>query len=307
MTADRAPSHAQAVAVMIGAALLWSIAGVVTRHLEAARSFEATFWRSAFNAAALVLLLSWIRGPRGLGRSLREAGRTQWLSAACWCVMYTAFMIALTLTTVANVLITMALAPLFTALVARVALGHRLKPRTWLAIVVAGLGIAWMYGSELAGGESRHLWGTLVALAVPLAAATNWTLLQHQASHTRAGTGRPPADMLVAVLLGATLSAAITLPLAFPLQASAHDLSLLALLGVFQLAIPCLMAVTAARTLKAPEAALLSLLEVIFGVLWAWAGAAEAPGAAVLGGGALVLAALALNEFAALRERSLAA
>ena len=57
----------------------------------------------------------------------------------------------------------------------------------------------------------------------------------------------------------------------------------------------------AARTLKAPEAALLSLLEVIFGVAWAWLGAGEAPSTAVLGGGALVLLALATNEAVALR------
>ncbi len=48
---------------------------------------------------------------------------------------------------------------------------------------------------------------------------------------------------------------------------------------------------------------LLALLEVIFGVAWAWLGANEAPTAAVLGGGALVLVALAGNELLALRGR----
>ncbi len=108
--------------------------------------------------------------------------------------------------------------------------------------------------------------------------------------------------MLPAVLIGALLSALLTLPLAWPLVASTHDLALLALLGVVQLAIPCLMAVTAARVLSAPELALLGLLEVVFGVLWAWLGAGEAPTLAVLGGGALVLVALAGNELLALRR-----
>jgi hypothetical protein len=40
------------------------------------------------------------------------------------------------------------------------------------------------------------------------------------------------------------------------------------------------------RVLKAPEIALLALLEVVFGVLWAWLGAGEAPSVSVLGGGA---------------------
>jgi len=57
------------------------------------------------------------------------------------------------------------------------------------------------------------------------------------------------------------------------------------------------------RTLTAPEIALLALLEVVLGPLWAWLGAGEAPGAATLAGGAMVLAALAGNELATLASR----
>jgi drug/metabolite transporter (DMT)-like permease len=289
-------SHGRAVALMVLATLMWSIAGVVTRWLDGAQGFEVTFWRSAFNALALILLLGAMRGPSAVLRSLRGGGRALWLSGICWSVMFTAFMLALSLTTVANVLVTMALAPLLTALMARIALGHRLATRTWCAIAVAGAGIAWMYGQELQGG--RHLLGTLVALAVPVAAAINWTVIQSLRNKSEA------PDMLPAVLIGALISASITLPLAWPLQASLHDVGWLALLGVFQLAIPCLMSVVVARTLPAPEISLLALLEVVFGVSWAWLGANETPTAAVLSGGALVLVALAGNELLALRARS---
>jgi drug/metabolite transporter (DMT)-like permease len=288
-------THGRAVVTMLVVTLMWSIAGVVTRQLDAARSFEVTFWRSAFTVLALAVLLTVLRGRAVLVRSLREGGATLWLSGGCWCVMFTAFMVAITLTTVANVLVTMAIAPLLTALVARVFLGHRLAPRTWAAIVVAGIGIAWMYGKEVGAADPRQLTGTLVALGVPVAAAINWTLIQHTRS-------RADVDLLPAVLIGALLSAALTLPFALPFAASAHDLGLLALLGVVQLAVPCLMSVAAARHLSAPEASLLALLEVIFGVAWAWLGAGEAPAAHVLGGGALVLAALAANEMLALRQ-----
>jgi len=281
---------------MVAVALMWSIAGVVTRQLEAARSFELTFWRSAFNALALVLILSWLRGPAVLQATLRRGGRALWLSGACWAVMFTAFMVALTLTTVANVLVTMAIGPLLTALGARMALGHRLAPRTWWAIGLAGVGIAWMYGHEFSAGDSRLLLGTAVALAVPVAAAVNFTLLQHLK-----GQADPP-DMLSAVLVGALLSAAVALPLAWPLTASAHDIGLLAMLGVVQLAIPCLLAVVVARVLSGPEISLLGLLEVVFGVFWAWLGAGESPSLAVLGGGALVLLALGGNEALAWRQ-----
>jgi drug/metabolite transporter (DMT)-like permease len=284
-------THRRAVLVMVAAALMWSIAGVVTRHLQTAHSFEVTFWRSAFNALALVVLLSALRGPRVLLASLRSGGKALWVSGVCWAVMFTAFMLALTLTTVANVLVTMAIGPLLTALLSRGLLGHRLPARTWLAIALAGAGIAWMYGHEVSAGDARQLLGTAVAVCVPVAAAVNWTLLQHLKGQQGGG-----ADMLPAVLVGALLSALITLPLALPFAASRLDLSLLALLGVVQLAIPCLMAVAAARVLSGPEASLLALLEVVCGVLWAWLGAGEAPSLPVLGGGGLVLLALVLNE-----------
>jgi len=293
-------THRKAVWTLVLATLLWSIAGVVSRFLESARGFEVTFWRSAFNALALVPLLAWLKGPAGLGAALRQGGRALWLSGLCWGVMYTAFMLAMTMTTVANVLVTMSVGPLITALLARAALGHRLQPRTWGAIALAGLGIAWMYGHEVSAGDPRHLAGMAVALAVPVAAAVNWTLLQHLKSQDN------PPDMLAAVLVGATLSALVTLPLALPFAATPHDLSLLALLGVFQLAIPCLLAVAVARVLPGPEMSLLGLLEVVFGVLWAWLGAGEAPSAAVLGGGLLVLLALVGNELLGLRTRTVA-
>lgn len=294
-------THSRAVLLMVLVTLMWSIAGVVTRHLEAARSFEVTFWRSAFNAVALVLALLAMRGPRLLA-DIRHGGRALWVSGVCWAVMYTNFMVAITLTTVATVLITMSIAPLLTALFARVFLRHALPWRTWVAIGVAGLGIAWMFGRQ-AFAPGVSMTGALVALGVPIAGATNWTLLQHlHQQHALDPTVAEP-DMLPAVLLGAVMSALVTLPLSLPFGATGHDLGLLGLLGVVQLAIPCLIAVAMAKVLPAPEISLICLLEVIFGVLLAWVGAGEAPGPTALTGGALVVGALLFNEWLGLRER----
>ena len=62
-----AMTHRRAVFTMIAVTLMWSIAGVVTRHLEAARSFEVTFWRSAFTVITLAVLLPALRGRDGAG------------------------------------------------------------------------------------------------------------------------------------------------------------------------------------------------------------------------------------------------
>ncbi|WP_082368405.1 DMT family transporter [Piscinibacter sakaiensis] len=278
---------------MLLVTLLWSTAGVVSRQLESARGFEVTFWRSAFTALALAAWLA-VQHGRGLPALLRAGGAPLWISGAMWCVMFTCFMLALTLTTVANVLITMSLSPLFTALLARFVLGHPVPRRTWVAIVFAGAGIVWMYGHNLSGGSGALL-GSLVALGVPVASAINWIVLQ------RAG-GR--VDLVPALLIGALASAALTLPAAWPTTASAADLGWLAGLGILQLAVPCVIAVRLARALPAAEIALLALLEIVFGIAWAWLGAGERPEAAVLAGGGLVLLTLALNEAVGLRARA---
>ena len=284
--------HSTAVAVMVAVTLMWSIAGVVTRQLQSAHSFEVTFWRSFFTALSLLVILPLWQGP-GVFRRMPWGQGAFWFSGVCWGVMFTAFMMALTLTSVGNVLVTMAVGPLVTALIARIFIGHRLPTRTWIAIVVAGLGIAYMFASQvdLDGlGQGGTVLGLLVGLLVPLAAATNWTIVQRSQSHGSR------IDLVPSVLLGAVLSSLLTLPLSFPFTATSTDIAWLALLGLVQLAIPCVLAVQCARVLKAPEVALLALLEVIFGILWAWWGGNETPTREVLLGGTLVIGALLGNE-----------
>ena len=287
-------THTRAVFLMVAVTLMWSIAGVVTRHLEQAQSFEVTFWRSFFTVLSLLVILPFFQG-RVVFSKIRHAGWALWLSGACWSVMFTAFMVALTLTSVANVLVTLAIGPFLTALIARIFIGHRIPARTWGAIFVAGAGIAYMYGAQMEGGQ---LAGTLVALCVPIAGGINWTITQ------RSSAQGEQVDLVPAVLVGAVISSLLTLPLAMPLRASAHDVGLLALLGLVQLAIPCALAVMCARVLKAPEIALLALLEVIFGIVLAWLGADEVPSQTVLAGGALVIGALVANEVLGWRQRA---
>lgn len=312
-------SHSQAVVLMVVVTLMWSIAGVVSRQLESAARFEVTFWRSAFTALSLLVILPlWRSADRsalpadGTQQGVLQrhwgvlpASRAFWVSGICWGIMFTAFMLALTFTSVANVLVIMAAGPLFTALVARVFIGQRLPLRTWAAIVVAGAGIVYMYGSQMwaaftdpAANASGLVLGSLASLCVPVAGAINWTVVQRSQQHGES------IDLVPSVLIGALVSGLATLPLAWPFAATASDMAWLALLGLVQLAVPCALAVVCARSLKAPEVSLLALLEVIFGIVWAWLWANETPGREVLLGGSVVIGALLTNELLAWRDRS---
>ncbi|MBK6612831.1 DMT family transporter [Ottowia sp.] len=283
-------SHARAAWTMVLVTLLWSTAGVVTRQLTHAQGFEVTFWRSLFTVLALLAILpAW----QGLGVFARLPWRRRafWLAGLCWAVMFTAFMVALTLTGVARVLVTMAVGPLLTALLSRLVTGRRLPRRTWAAIGVAGAGMAWMFTGQLGAAQGTDAWlGSIVVLGVPVAAATQWTIAQ------RSQAQGEPVDLVPAVLLGAVISTLAMGPLAWPFAASGRDLAWLAALGVGQLAVPCVLAVLCARVLPAAEVSLLSLLEVVFGIALVWVIAGEAPRPEVLAGGTLVVGALLANE-----------
>jgi drug/metabolite transporter (DMT)-like permease len=181
---------------------------------------------------------------------------------------------------------------LLTAFLARLILKQVIPSRTWLAIAAAFVGICWMFVSSLGGVAGEHLTGMLIACGVPVTVAVNLIAIK------RAGHG---VDLIPAIFLGSLFSACLMLPFAWPLQASLHDIGILAVLGFFQLAFPCMLMVRATRHLSAPEVSLLALLEMLLGPLWAWLGAGEVPARQTLIGGSMVLAALVFNELAALR------
>ena len=285
--------HRFAVATMILCALLWSTAGVVTRQLEHAAGFESTFWRSISCILFVCGYLVVTRGSRWLG-VITASGMPGLVSGVMWAAMFTCFMIALTITTVANTLVVLAVAPLLTALLAWLVLDERIAIRTWLAIGVAGAGIVWMVRDGLqTSHDDSSLWGMLVAAGVPLASAINLINMKRQQARV---------DLVPALLIGGMISCVATLPLIFPMQATGWDILLLSLLGVFQLGLPCILMIRAARFLSPQETALLALLEVVFGPLWAWLGAGERPADSTLYGGGLILAALVANELLAPRR-----
>jgi drug/metabolite transporter (DMT)-like permease len=285
--------------LMIIAPLLWSIAGVVTRNLspelQAQGRFEITFWRSLFAAVFVGGYLLLIR--RDFAGALWRAGPAGIISGCMWATMFICFMLALTLTSTANTLIVLAVAPLLTTLLAWAVLKSPIPARTWLAVAIATAGIVWMFAGSLSIESSTSVLGMLIAFGSPMAAAINVVLLKKR------GQG---VDLVPAVFIGGLVSAAIMLPLATPFIGQPRDVVLLAVLGFFQLGLPCMLLVVAARHLSATEVALLALLEVLLGPLWSWIGAGEAPAPTTLAGGALVLGALVLNELAGSRARVVA-
>jgi drug/metabolite transporter (DMT)-like permease len=155
--------------------------------------------------------------------------------------------------------------------------------------MTAGLaGIAVMFADALGTGS---LGGNLLALEVPLAFGANVVVLRRKSVSV---------DMAPTVLLAGIIAVAVALPLSWPLTASWHDIGVLAIMGLFQLGVGCVLLTLAAPYLSAAEIGLLSLLETTLGPVWVWLGVGERPSNLALLGGAVVIGSLILNQLAGL-------
>ncbi len=273
---------------MVLCTFLWSTAGLLTRATSVSNGWETNFWRSLFLCVVVGALLAAQHRSQAL-RRLAGMGWPGAVSSLAWAAMFTCFMLALSRTTVANALILMGVLPFCAAIAGWIFLKERVAPRTWLAMAAAAAGIGVMFHDAFGTGS---LAGSLLALAVPVAAAVNTIAVK---------LGRGRVDLVPALLVGGAISALLALPFATPFTATGRDLALFGTLAVFQLALPCVLLVRIVLLrLSAVEIGLLSLLEVVLGPLWVWLAYGEHPGAAALTGGAVVLAALAANEGIAL-------
>ncbi len=225
---------------MVVAPVLWSMAGVLTRQIQSAGAFEMAFWRSSFAAVFVFCALLWLQGRRPW-QTLRAAGVPGLVSGAMWAVMFTAVH-------------RRAHADHHRQRAGDVQPGaavHRAPRRLLPARADTGAqpgspssrpASAWRRCSapDSRRASRAHLAGMALALTIPIAGAVNLVVLRKSAAHL---------DLMPAVMLGALISAAVTLPLALPFQASARDLLVLATLGVFQLGVPCMLLVLVSRTL----------------------------------------------------------
>jgi drug/metabolite transporter (DMT)-like permease len=280
--------------LMVGATLCWSTAGMLVRSMDLQDSWEITFWRSLFMTVFILGVLAVQYRGGTLGR-IRAVGLPGFIAGAMWAFMYICFIVALGLTTVANVLVIASITPFAAALLGRLFLHEHIPVRTWLAMVAAFGGILLMFVDAMTRGS---LLGNLIALTIPFAFAVNVVILRRIGGHI---------DMIPTLVVSGVLSMAITLPPALPLEPSPKDLWLLAIMGVVQLGVGVLLMIVATPHLAAAEIGLLAVLETIFGTFSTWLVVGERPGTMALLGGAVVIVALVTNELFGMRSRSASA
>jgi drug/metabolite transporter (DMT)-like permease len=269
--------------LVFGSAAVWSFGGAIARFLSVTDSWTVIFWRSL--CAALFLLGFMLRreGRAGTRQMFASMGWPGVGVGICFATASTAFVVALAYTTVANILLMQAGAPLFAALMAYVLFRERVGPATWLAIVAVLAGVAIMVSASVAGRVSPLGDGLALLISIAFAGATVLT--------RRHATVR----MMPAVFLGTVICMAVAFPLAADMRVSARDAVLLFIFGALNLALGMMLFVAGVRLLPAALAALIGTAEPVLGPIWVWLVHGEVPGTRTLVGGGVVIVALLLH------------
>jgi drug/metabolite transporter (DMT)-like permease len=212
---------------------------------------------------------------------LRSLGRDGAVLAIFLAISSGTFLLALNYTTVANVLFLQAASPMAAALLGWIVLSERISRRTWIAMVMAAVGVAAMVAGSFHAGAA--------AVVLPIVMTLSFAIVIVIAR------SRQEVSMLPATCASQVLVLVVVAPFATFSSATASDWRTFFLLGVFQMGLGLALLTVGARLLPPAEVALLSLLEVVLGPLWVWLGYGEKPSTATLLGGVVVMAAIVVQ------------
>ena len=264
-------------------ALMWSFGGTIARYIHEQDSWNVVFWRSAWAAIFLIGFMLWRDGARGTLRLFRGMGLPGIAVAVCFATASTAFVVALSYTKVANILLMQAGVPLLAALLAWIFFRERVSTGTWIAIAGVIAGVAIMVSETLGGAISPVGDGLALLVCVMFSIAT---VLTRRFASVR---------MAPATCLGTVLAAVFAATQATGFGVSGHDMAFLIVFGAVNLGLGFVFFTTGARLVPAAIAALLGTFEPILGPIWVWLLHNEVPSARTILGGVIVMASLLVH------------
>lgn len=261
-------------------ALTWSFGGVIARFVATDDMWTIVFWRSLWAAVFLIGFMLIRDGRRGTMLLFRNIGPAGLAVAMCFATGSISFIIALSYTTVANILLIQAGVPLIAALIAWMTFGERPPRATWAAIAAVIFGVAIMVSDSL--GAKVSLIGNGLAVLVSVAFALATVITRRHAQ----------VRMTPAVCLATILSTCIAAVLARSYAVSQADMILLFAFGALNLGLGLAFFVTGARLIPSAVAALIGTSEPVLGPIWVWLVHGETPSERTVLGGSLIVLAL---------------
>ena len=280
------------------AGLLWSFGVVTVRYMVDGHQyvFQYLFCRGISIAIILICFLFYKEGFY-FYKNFSKVGLPGLIGGFCLATAFTGFIFSITMTTAAVTLFMLATMPFIAAVIAYFVLGENLRKITFISMLIAFLGVCIMiYNDSIEGSVLGALTGFFSATGFALYTVTiRW---------------RPETPKFTTVVLAGIFCAIFSFLM---LGTSFESFTIMPVINVYlSLLHGCIVASglilfsLGAKYLPAAELALLSLMEVVGGVLWVWLpifGINEVPSIPVIIGGLIITSAVILHGFGASRKR----
>jgi drug/metabolite transporter (DMT)-like permease len=264
-----------------GFCLSWG--GFVIRSFEEASVWQILLLRSSFFMIALIIFLI-ITYKKNTIRILKDAGFAGLLGGFVMSLSFIAFVVAMTNTSVANVVFIISTQTMFLAIFGYFYLKEKVSLVSFISILLAMSGIIVMMGDSLSSGS---FFGNVVALAIPI----NFSILVMIIRKNK------NLDMVPAIFYSGIFSVIYGLVLSESFSFTNHDILMGFFLGVPQLAFGFICITIGSRSTPSTTIGLLMLSETLCAPIWVWLFINEIPPLSVFIGGSIIILAIILKSF----------
>jgi drug/metabolite transporter, DME family len=293
-------THSKALCSVLTAGTLWSFGALTIRYMVDPQNYrwQYLFFRGLTIAGILCIYLLAKDGERFIN-NFRRIGMSGVIGALGLVGAFICFIWSITLTTAANTLFLFATTPFLAAFMGIVILKERIRPITWVAMTIALIGVSVMV---IEGLEAGSVLGTITGFVSACGFAVFSISLRFRKETPQFAT-IALAGILCAILTAIILhiqSESVLMPNRNIFLSMVHGSMVGIGLILFSLG---------AKYFPAAELNLLSLVEVVGGVVWVYLpifGINEVPSIPTVVGGCIVSGAIFLNSLGTRYKRKAA-
>ena len=267
--------------LMGGFFLSWG--GLIIRNFEETDIWQILFLRSIFFVLALIIFLI-LTYKKNTIQIFKSSGFPAIIGGLVLSLSFVAYVVAITETTVANVVFIISTQTIFLAVFGYFYLKEKVSLIGFISIVLAMSGIIVMIGDSISSGT---LFGNLVALTIPISFSILVMIIRRN----------PKLDLIPAIWYASIFSLVYSIVIVGSFDFTRHDIFLGFLLGVPQLSFGFICITIGSRTTRSVTIGLLMLTETMFAPLWVWLFLNEIPPTSVFIGGLIIILAIILKSF----------
>ena len=264
-----------------GFCLSWG--GFIVKSFENSSVWQILFLRSLFFLLALSIFLLITYRSKTL-KVIKDSGYPAAIGGLVMSFSFISFVVAMSSTTVANVVFIISTQSMFLAIFGYFYLKEKVSLIGFISITLAMTGILIMVGDSISTGS---LFGNLVALAIPINFSILVMIIRKNSN----------LDMIPAIFYSGIFSCIYGFFLSESFSFSNHDIFMGFLLGVPQLALGFICITIGSRSTASATIGLLMLTETLFGPIWVWLFLNEIPPLSVFIGGAVIIVAIIIKSF----------